>query len=53
MCSTSKPANRKVGLYTPLPVPTRPWKSISMDFLGGLPMIRRGNDYLFVVVDKF
>jgi hypothetical protein len=53
LCSTSKPANRKVGLYTPLPVPTRPWESISMDFLGGLPMTRQGNDYLFVVVDRF
>ncbi|GJY15488.1 transposable element [Tanacetum coccineum] len=46
LCSTSKPANRKVGLYTPLPVPSRPWESISMDFLGGLPKTRKGNDYL-------
>ncbi|XP_038973019.1 uncharacterized protein LOC120105044 [Phoenix dactylifera] len=53
LCSTSKPANRKVGLYTPLPVPTRPWESVSMDFLGGLPKTRRGHDYLFVVVDRF
>ncbi|GJT18490.1 transposon ty3-I gag-pol polyprotein [Tanacetum coccineum] len=53
LCSTSKPFNRKVGLYTPLPVPSRPWESISMDFLGGLPKTRRGNDYLFVIVDRF
>ncbi|GKA69579.1 transposon ty3-I gag-pol polyprotein [Tanacetum coccineum] len=53
LCSTSKPSNRKVGLYTPLPVPSRPWESISMDFLGGLPKTRRGNDYLFVIVDRF
>jgi len=24
MCSVSKPSNRKLGLYTPLPVPSRP-----------------------------
>ncbi|GJX96113.1 transposon ty3-G gag-pol polyprotein [Tanacetum coccineum] len=42
-----------VGLYTPLPVPSRPWESISMDFLGGLPKTRKGNDYLFVIVGRF
>jgi hypothetical protein len=53
LCATSKPSNRKLGLYTPLPVPSRPWESISMDFVGGLPMSRRGHDYLYVVVDHF
>jgi hypothetical protein len=53
LCATSKPSNRKLGLYTPLPVPSRPWESISMDFVGGLPMSRRNHDYLYVVVDRF
>jgi hypothetical protein len=53
LCATSKPSNRNLGLYTPLPVPSRPWESISMDFVGGLPMSRRGHDYLYVVVDRF
>ena len=53
MCSTCKPTNRKLGLYSPLPVPSHPWESISMDFVGGLPMSRRGHDYLYVVVDRF
>lgn len=53
LCSVAKPASRKLGLYTPLPVPARPWESISMDLLGGLPKTRRGNDYLYVVVDRF
>ncbi|CAL8998775.1 unnamed protein product [Prunus brigantina] len=53
LCNISKPSNRKLGLYLPLPVPTRPWESISMDFLGGLPKTKSGNDYLFVVVDRF
>ena len=25
MCATRKPSNRKLGLYTPLHVPSRPW----------------------------
>jgi hypothetical protein len=37
----------------PLPVPSRPWESVSMDFVGGLPMSRKGHDYLYVVVDRF
>ncbi|CAL2270812.1 unnamed protein product [Prunus armeniaca] len=53
LCNTSKPSNRKLGLYLPLPVPSRTWESISIDFLGGLPKTKSRNDYLFVVVDCF
>ena len=53
MCATSKPSNRKLGLYTPLPVPSCPWESVSMEFVGGLPMSKKGHDYLYVVVDRF
>jgi hypothetical protein len=31
MCSISKPRNKKLGLYTPLLVPSHPWESICMD----------------------
>ena len=53
MSATSKPSNRKLGLYTPLPVPSRPRESVSMDFVGGLPMSRKRHVYLYVVMDQF
>jgi hypothetical protein len=53
MCAISKLSNKKLGLYTPLLVPSQPWESVSMDFVGGLPMYRKGHDYLYVVVDRF
>jgi hypothetical protein len=53
MFSTCKPTNRKLGLYSPLHVPSHPWESISMDFIGGLPMSKGVHDYLYVVVDRF
>ena len=53
ICATSKPSNRKLGFYMPLPVPSRPWESVSMEFVGDLPMSRRQHDYLYVVVDRF
>jgi hypothetical protein len=43
----------KKGLYHPLLVPTQPWEIIYMDFLGCLPTMWKGHDYLFVVVDRF
>jgi hypothetical protein len=53
MCSTCNPINRKLGLYSPLTVPSHPWERIPMDFVGGLPMTKRGHDYLYVIVDRF
>jgi hypothetical protein len=52
-CATSKPSNKKLGLYTPLPLPSQPLESVSVDFLGGLSMSRIGHDYLYVIVDRF
>ena len=53
MCSVSKPSNRKLGLYTPLPILSHPWESVLMDFVGGFPLSRKVHDYLYVVIDRF
>jgi hypothetical protein len=49
LCSQSKPSNHKHGLYQPLPVPSHPWESISMDFLSGLPTTLCKHDAIWVV----
>jgi len=53
LCCTSKPSNKKLGLYQPLLVPSHPWECILMDFVGGLPMTKKGHDYLFVILDRY
>ena len=40
-CKRSKPNNQKpYGLLNPLAVPTEPWESIGVDFVGTLPLSR-------------
>ena len=41
------------GLLQPLPIPDRPWESISMDFVFDLPRTRSGNDGIWTIVDRF
>ncbi|RDB29688.1 Retrovirus-related Pol polyprotein from transposon opus [Hypsizygus marmoreus] len=54
-CRRSKPSNQKpFGLLNPLDVPTRPWESIGVDFVGPLPESRNRDgvfDSLTVVID--
>ena len=50
-CTASKDTNSKPrGLLHSLPIPDRPWQSISMDFLGPLPKLN-SFDYLLVIID--
>lgn len=52
-CAIANPSNRKLGLYLPLPILDKPWQSVSMDFMSGLPTTRWGHDCVYVVVDRF
>ncbi|KAF2322831.1 hypothetical protein GH714_031225 [Hevea brasiliensis] len=40
------------GLLEPLPIPEKPWESVSMDFIVGLPQ-SEGSGCILVVVDRF
>jgi hypothetical protein len=52
-CQSNKSTNRATpGLLHSLPIPTHPWESVSMDFVGPLPVTDKGNDYILNIVDR-
>jgi hypothetical protein len=49
-CTTyaiAKPTIKKQGMYTPLPTPSRPRESVSMDYMSGLPSTKHGQRLCF------
>jgi hypothetical protein len=52
-CQLNKPSQQKqIGLLHPLPIPGRPWESIGIDFVTGLPLTKQGFSVLMTVVDR-
>ncbi|KAJ8332896.1 hypothetical protein SKAU_G00417920 [Synaphobranchus kaupii] len=52
-CARSKASHQApAGLLQPLPVPSRPWSHIGVDFVTGLPP-SEGNTTILTVVDRF
>ena len=53
VCAQNKSSHRPpAGLLHPLPVPSRPWSHISLDFVTGLPL-SEGNTTILTIVDRF
>uniref|UniRef100_A0A3B3IEB4 Integrase catalytic domain-containing protein n=1 Tax=Oryzias latipes TaxID=8090 RepID=A0A3B3IEB4_ORYLA len=53
VCASVKvPRRPPAGLLQPLPVPSRPWSHITMDFITGLPN-SRGKMVILTIVDRF
>ena len=52
-CQAVKPITQKpMGLLHPLPIPSRPWESIGMDFIGPLPPSPEGYNFIWVIIDR-
>lgn len=48
-----KGMRKNTGLYTPLPVLSKPWNELSIDFVMELPYTKSGTDSIFMIVDHF
>ena len=53
VCARGKTTNqRPPGQLRPLPIPSRPWSHIALDFITGLPL-SKGNTVILTIVDRF
>jgi hypothetical protein len=52
-CQRVKASHLKVsGTLQPLPIPSRKWEDISMDFIVGLPNTSQRHDSIWVIIDR-
>ena len=52
-CQRNKSGNQlPAGLLQPLPIPSRNWQQITMDFIVRLPKTKNGSDAIVVFVDR-
>ena len=52
-CQRTKAEHQKpAGLLQPLPVPEWKWEEIGMDFVTGLPRTQKGNDSIWVIIER-
>jgi hypothetical protein len=52
-CQRIKAEHQKpAGLLQPLPISVWKWDEIGVDFVVGLPKTQKGNDYIWVIVDR-
>jgi hypothetical protein len=52
-CQRNKARRHKpYGLLQPLPIPEKPWHTVIFDFIVKLPKTSRGNNNIYVFVDK-
>ena len=55
--SIDTPRHKPYGSLQPLPVPERPWKEISLDWIASLPSSRTGTgeefDSILVIIDRY
>ncbi|GBG63836.1 hypothetical protein CBR_g39621 [Chara braunii] len=54
VCQRDKPQTQApLGLLKPLPIPTGPGQSVSMDFMDTLVTSKSGKRHIFVIIDRF
>ena len=52
VCRVKAEHQRPAGTLQPLAIPEWKWDKISMDFITGFPRTKRGNNAIFVVIDR-
>ena len=46
------PRHHPYGLLEPLPIPSKPWQAIALDFITDLP-VSKGFNVILIVVDRY